>query len=103
MDRFKPVITYEKPCALFDVPGQFEKVYSCPECKRRLAFGQMTCKCGHPIVWEGTGQFEKVYSCPECKRRLAFGQMTCKCGHPIVWEGTKEWDRRQAARKRGRK
>lgn len=68
-DSFKPIITYENPLALFN----------------------------------NARDFEKVYSCPQCKRRLAFGQMTCKCGHPIVWEGTKEWDRRQAARKRGRK
>lgn len=69
MDKFKPVITYEKPMVLWDIPGQYEK----------------------------------VYSCPMCQQRLAFGQMTCRCGHPIVWEGVKEWDRRQAARKRGKR
>ncbi len=115
-ESFKPIVTYEKPLALFNNAGDFEKVYSCPQCKRRLAFGQMTCKCGHPIVWEGiaewdrilalfnnAGDFEKVYSCPQCKRRLAFGQMTCKCGHPIVWEGIAEWDRIYKKRKGKRK
>ncbi len=68
MDEFKPIVTMEKPITLFGCAGDFDKVYSCPQCKRRLQLGQLTCRCGHPIVWDGIAAWDKLQRARSRKR-----------------------------------
>lgn len=56
---FKPLVTYRLEDKL--IGKEYKKVYQCPHCHKYLTLGQMQCRCGVPVIWEGIGEWDALW------------------------------------------
>lgn len=58
--ELKPLVTYRLEDKL--IGKEYKKVYLCPHCHKDLTLGQMRCRCGVPLIWEGIHEWDALFT-----------------------------------------